>query len=139
MVGFLFFSIYKKIIIDFNTKFMGRNRKNVLKLIIEEPKKEEVIETEPVSVDEALLTPITEELEIPMTLEEVVAQEEYISELPEEETESPVYEDDGEVDGDTEEEVNEEIDVMEEVKPRTIQSLSHSELRFFQRTGQMPK
>lgn len=29
--------------------------------------------------------------------------------------------------------------VLKEVKPRTIESLSHKELRLFQRTGQMPK
>lgn len=110
--------------IDFKFKFMARNKKSVLNQIFKEQKKEEVIETEPVNVEEALLSPEPEEKEVPMTLEEVVAQEEFIFE----ETESPIYEDDGEEDGE-----------IEDVKPRTIESLSYKELRLFQRTGQMPK
>jgi hypothetical protein len=105
---------------------MARNKKSILNQVVEEPKKDEVVETEPINVEEALLTPEPEEIEESMTSEEVQAQEEFIFE----EVESPVYEDDGEEEGETE---------IIEVKSRTIESLSHKELRLFQRTGQMPK
>jgi len=109
--------------IDFKIKIMARNKKGVLNQIFSEPKNVAVI-TEPENVENALLSPEPEGKETPMTLEEVAAQKEFIFE----ETESPVYEDDDEEDGE-----------IEKVKPRTIESLSYKELRLFQRTGKMPK
>jgi hypothetical protein len=123
--------------INFNFKFMARNKKSVLNQILE-PKQKEVVETEKVNVEDALLTPEEDLDEFDMSVHsEVYPPEEKITftndpieiDLMKEETESPVYEDDGEEDGETE----------EEPKPRTIESLSYKELRLFQRTGQMPK
>ena len=123
---------------------MGRAKKNVLNQTNEEPIKEEVVETEEISIDDTTQDEITEEkgifddrepdfsdLENALKTNSDVA-EEIVDEILEREVESPVYDDDGEIDGEKEE-------IIEEPKQRTIESLSAKEFRFYQRTGIMPK
>ena len=95
------------------------NKKNVLNQDGEESKKE-VIEQE-IIVPEETPEEIKEEIIVP-------------DETPEEDTDETPDEDTDETpDEDTDD------DIEEEVAPRTIQSLSKSEFRLFQRTGLMPK
>ena len=117
---------------------MGRKKKGVLNQMTTKPEaekketlKEEIIEKVSVSKIEE---PI-EEINVVIPTEKA----------PEEKFESPVYVDDGEEDGEIGEEDNEDNeydgdeDEEEVAAPRTLQSLSKAELRWFQRTGQMPK
>ena len=110
---------------------MSKKNRGILNQIVEEPIEE-----------------TTQEVEVPeeklITEEEVVAQEEFIEELPEEVIFSaPVPDEMGEI---NELPVEEEIKfalpepVVEAPKPeRSLDSLSKSELRYFQRTGNMPQ
>jgi len=59
--------------------------------------------------------------------------------IPIEEVESPVFDDDDELDGEIMEDFEVDEKPIVEPKTRTIESLSHKEFRIFQRTGQMPK
>jgi hypothetical protein len=138
-------SIYVKIIVKFYIKIMAkRNRKAVLNQNVKEQpeiKKEEVVECEPISIN-------------------------LKAEMPEvdEEIESPVYEDDGEEDGEIEvpsikitfleedvkdldekfgvdlkKEIEEIIQEEITVRKKTIAELSVAELRHYRRTGKLPE
>jgi len=95
----------------------------------EETTQEEVVESQPISIDAALLTPEPE-----MTLEEVVAQEEFIEEVPEIE-EVPVEEiiEEPQV----EEEIVEDLSYEEKLK-RFLGDKSSSPYRLYLRTGILP-
>ena len=111
-------------------------KKGVLNKIVEETPEEtiqnEVVESESMIIDEALLTPAPEEVE--EVVEEPVLEDE-IEEVVEEVLEEPVVEEP------VLEEVvfeNEPIEIEIHV-PRTIESLSSSEYRRFRTSGRMPK
>jgi len=121
----------------FKINIMGRNKKSVLNQVVGAPKKE--IEEDVVEESGAkLLAPEIEPV-IPMEKPELIQKAKIIigddevamksSKNLKEETESPTYPDDGKDEG----------EVGEEPAPRTLQSLSKAELRWFQRTGMMPK
>ena len=121
----------------FKINIMGRNKKSVLNQVVGAPKKE--IEEDVVEESGAkLLAPEIEPV-IPMEKPELIQKAKIIigddevamksSKTLKEETESPTYPDDGKDEG----------EVGEEPAPRTLQSLSKAELRWFQRTGMMPK
>lgn len=113
---------------------MKRNKNSVLNQNFEEPQIEEVIETEPMNVEEALLSPEPEEIELKEDLSPELEEIKILDKDLTPEEISDLYNEgaiDGAVDG--------AIESEEEVKSRTIESLSYKELRFFQRTGQMPK
>jgi len=111
-------------------------KKGVLNKIVEETPEEtiqnEVVESESMIIDEALLTPAPEEVE--EVVEEPVLEDEI-----EEVVEEPVVEE--VVEEPVLEEVvfeNEPIEIEIHV-PRTIESLSSSEYRRFRTSGRMPK
>ena len=111
-------------------------KKGVLNKIVEETPEEtiqnEVVESESMIIDEALLTPAPEEVE--EVVEEPVLEDEI-----EEVVEEPVVEEI--VEEPVLEEVvfeNEPIEIEIHV-PRTIESLSSSEYRRFRTSGRMPK
>ena len=115
-------------------------KKGVLNKIVEETPEEtiqnEVVESESMIIDEALLTPAPEEVE--EVVEEPVLEDE-IEEVLEEVVEEPVVEEI--VEEPVLEEVvfeNEPIEIEIHV-PRTIESLSSSEYRRFRTSGRMPK
>jgi hypothetical protein len=121
--------------IIFKLKSMSNKnkRRGILNQIIEEPEeKNEVVEKEAMVIDpevfETKLFVEEKPEEKLMTEEEVVAQEEFVNEEPcvcEEPCTEPCT-------------CSEEI--VEVPKPeRTIESLTRSELREFQRTGKMPQ
>ena len=120
-------------------------KKGVLNKIVEETPEEtiqnEVVESESMIIDEALLTPAPEEVE--EVVEEPVLEDEIeeVVEEPvvEEVVEEPVLEE--VVEEPVLEEVvfeNEPIEIEIHV-PRTIESLSSSEYRRFRTSGRMPK
>lgn len=130
---------------------MGNRKKSVLNQIVEEPKKEIIVninEEDVKDLDEKFN--VDADVEIKEIIREIspeklVEQEEYIFELPKEE---PISIDDVlttpdfEISTDMkidEQVVGEDDKIKEVLKPRTLESLSRAEMRWFQRTGRMPK
>lgn len=125
---------------------MARNRKNVVNRIVEEPikPKEEVFEDEPMVIDGKLLTsePETEDIgeNKSMTLEELVEQEEYLLEVPDEEPKLVFVNDPIEIDLSSKEEIVEEKDPSYEEKlARFLNNKTSSPYRLYLRTGIIPK
>jgi hypothetical protein len=121
-----------------------KNKSGVLNQIIEEPEEvtQEVAEKESLVIDpEVLETKL-------IAFEEVVAQEEFLDEVPELDDEPSVEElpvEELPIEELPLEEVKSEGQVFDDVKKiieapeRTIESLTRGELRDFQRTGILPK